>query len=113
MSALRVPVVTPPRELTDASLPAFEAQVEPLLAGAGPGMVLDLAGVSFINSTGLGFLVKVGMKLDAANRRLALARPDRNIERTLRLIGLDQKLPLFKTLGDATGFVQRESPAQA
>ncbi len=100
-----VPVLVPPHELTDASIPGFEEMLEPHVASGCRGIVLDLGQVTFINSTGLGSLVKVGMKLDRDGRRLALARPEKQVERMLRLVGLDSKLPVFKTLAEASGHV--------
>lgn len=105
MTGPDIPIVAPPAELTDASLEGFEATLRPFVKGAGPGLVLDLEGVVFINSTGLGYIVKLGMQLDRQQRRFALARPARQVERTIRLIGLDSKLPLFGTLEEASGFV--------
>jgi anti-sigma B factor antagonist len=108
MNADRIPVIVPPAELTDASLPGFEEVIEVHLTASGPGVVLDLAEVTFINSTGLGCLVKIGMRLDRQHRRLALARPERKVERMLRMLGLDSKMPVFKSLDDAAGFVTRD-----
>lgn len=85
----------------------FESQLEPLLDGTGDGVVLDLGEVRFINSAGLGCLVKAGMQLDRQGRRLALACPERSVEATLRLVGLDSMLPLFKSVQEASDFVRR------
>ena len=105
MTPAEIPVVAPPVEITDQSLNGFEEVVRPHVSGEGPGFVLDLEDVTFINSTGLGYLVKLGMTLDRQHRRFALARPVRQVERTIRLIGLDSKLPLFGTLEEASVFV--------
>jgi anti-anti-sigma factor len=63
--------------------------------------VLDLADVEYLDSASLGALVREGMRLDAAGRRLVLARPQRVVERTLRLLGLQVKLPIFPTVAQA------------
>lgn len=105
MSHPSVPVLTLPTELTDDTVAAFEAGVAEYVAAAGPGMVLDLGGVSFISSAGLGCLVKIGMRLDGKGRRLALARPDPHVEASLRLIGLESKLPMFVSIDQATTHV--------
>ncbi len=106
MTADTVPVLSPPREITEDSLEAFEQQLEPHVETKGPGIVLDLVGVEFINSAGLGTLVKVGMRLDGHGRRLALARPTKTIERMLKLIGLDSKLPVFRSVDEASAFLE-------
>ncbi len=113
MLSAEVPIVAPPVEITDQSLDSFEEALRPHVSGSGPGLVVDLQAVSFINSTGLGYLVKLGMRLDREQRRFALARPVRQVERTIKLIGLDAKLPLFHTLEEASGFVAAVSSRSA
>jgi anti-sigma B factor antagonist len=105
MSTLAVPVVRLPREVTEASLPEFEALLGPCLQSAGPGIVLDLEGLEFISSAGLGILVRTGMRLDGQARRLAMARACRTVEKTIRLLGLDQKMPLYRSIDQAREFV--------
>ena len=51
-------------------------------------VVLDLSGVEFIDSSGLGAIVAV-MKMLAPERRLDLAAPTPNVERVLRLTRMD------------------------
>ena len=105
MSDSAIPVVTPPHELTDDTVRAFEETLQRHLDAPSPGLIIDLDTVAFVSSAGLGCLVKLGMRLDRDGRRLALARPDRNVERSLRLIGLDSKLPMFPSVDAAARHV--------
>lgn len=105
MNAPAIPVVRPPREVTAETLAPFEAELITHLGAGGPGIVLDLEAVEFISSAGLGVIVKYGMRLDGQDRRLAMARADRVIEKTIRLLGLDRKMPLYRSVGEATQFV--------
>ena len=105
MTSTSIPVLTPPADLTHKTLGPFEADVEPHRAAAGPGLVLDLSSVAFINSTGLGFLVHLGKQMAESDRRLALAGANRKVERLIRLVGLGEMLPLFKTVPDASRYV--------
>ena len=41
----------------------------------------------------------------APRRRLALARPKKETERTLKLIGLESKLPVFPSVAEASAHV--------
>lgn len=107
MTAALVPVLTPPEELHDNSLLEFEAEVTPHVASQGPGIVIDTSAVKFVSSTGLGFFVKLGMRLDETGRRLALAAPNRRIVKLLRTTGLDDLLPHFRTVGEAQAYVSR------
>jgi len=102
MSREAVPVLVPPAEITEKSDAQLRAALAPYLDGEGPGIVLDLELVEFINSSGLGTLVQVGMRLDGSGRRLALARPNKTVERTLRLVGLDAKMPMFRSVEEAS-----------
>ena len=107
MTAALVPVLTPPEELQDNSLIEFEAEVTPHFASQGPGLVLDLNGVRFISSTGLGYFVRLGMRLDENGRRIALAAPNRKMTKLMRLTGLDHLLPQFRTVAEAQDYVAK------
>ena len=112
MNAPAVPVVVPPVELTDDTVAEFQASMSEPMQADGPGIVLDLEHVTFISSAGLGCLVKMGMRLDGGGRRLALARPDKNIERSLRLIGLHTQLPMFPSITAATSHITDPAPTR-
>ena len=105
MTAPPIPVILPPREVTADTVATFEAELVAHLQATGPGIVLDLEQVEFISSSGLGLIVKYGMRLDGQDRRLAMARADRVVEKTIRLLGLDRKMPLFRELAEATQYV--------
>ena len=105
MTPALVPVLAPPEELHDNSLIEFEAEVTPHVASQGPGVVIDLNGVKYVSSTGLGFFVKLGMRLDQKGRRLALAAPNRKMTKLLRLTGLEELIPHFRTVAEAQEYV--------
>ena len=102
MTDSRVIVVVPPVEITESTLPAFESDLLDHLEAGVLGMVLDLKEVEFINSAGLGTLVKVGMRLDRRGGRLAFACARRGTQHTITLLGLDRKMPLFPTIERGT-----------
>ena len=111
MSSHAIPVLVPPSEITEKSLEQLRAALAPHLDAPGPGIVLDLELVEFINSSGLGTLVQVGMRLDGHGRRLVLARPNKTVERMLRLVGLDAKMPMFRSVEEASlAIVVRPAP---
>lgn len=98
-----IPVLIPGTELNREALKALKLEVGPLLQAeqAGPGLVIDMGGVTFINSTALGYVVWVGKELSEQGRRIALARPQRKIEKLLRIVGLSIMLPHFKSVHEA------------
>ncbi len=58
------------------------------LAGGANQLVLDLAGVSFIDSTGIGALVELGHDADDGSASLLLRNPSTRVERILEVTGL-------------------------
>jgi len=112
MADAPVIILVPPIELTEATLPAFESELMAHLDTTGPGFVIDLGDVEFISSSGLGTLVKVGMRLAARGRSLAFARPQRTTEHSLKLLGLDRMMPLLPTVEAATVHVIHAASAE-
>lgn len=106
MSTNTAIVLRTPDDLNRNTLPGFKETVEPHVEGEGPGIVLDLEALGFVNSTGLGYIVHVGKRLSERGRRLALARPTRAVEKLILMIGLNRVLPLFKSLPEATRHVE-------
>lgn len=56
-------------------------------AGDGP-LVLDLAGVTFMDSTGLGALISIRARAEAAGRSLTLRQVPARVRRLLEITGL-------------------------
>ena len=65
------------------------------------GLVVNLAGVNFIDSAGLGVLVGVWHRLGARRGSLALAAPSRQIQRILATTGLTKMLAVYDHEADA------------
>jgi anti-sigma B factor antagonist len=57
-------------------------------------IVLDLRQLEFIDSTGLGVLVKTHQRMREGGNRLAIIEGDGQVKRLLELTGLDQQLTL-------------------
>lgn len=104
-----VPVVAPQGEISNASLSALEREVLPYLEATGPGLVLDLGLVRFVNSSGLGLFVRLGKTLEEQGRVLVLARLTRPLERVIRALGLDEVFPLFRSVPEAQSWVAQRS----
>jgi anti-anti-sigma factor len=69
--------------------------------GQKPRVVLDLAGVRFIASQGLGLLLTMRRKAEKSATRLLLAGVQPELMRVLRVTGLDKLLPVFPTADEA------------
>ena len=63
-------------------------------------LVLDLRGVSFMDSTGLHLLVALHQRALRDGLQLTLVAPAAPVDRAIQLCGLDQTLP-FVAAGDA------------
>ena len=61
------------------------------------GLVVNLADVKFIDSTGLGVLVGVLHRVRATNRSLALAAPSQRARRILNTTGLAKVFWIYDT----------------
>ncbi len=65
------------------------------------GLVVNLAGVTFIDSTGIGVLVGVWHRVSATDGGLALAAPSRQVQSILDVAGLTKVLSVYSLEADA------------
>lgn len=79
-------------ELDIATVPQLEEAFDAALASDGASIVVDLAGVTFIDSTGLRLLIR--MKETCAEGRLGI-RSTPVVDRLLQVTGLLDQLPLL------------------
>jgi len=56
----------------------------------GPNLVIDLAGVDFIDSSGLAVLIATRRRVDDLGGELMLRRPSRTVRRLLEITHLDE-----------------------
>jgi anti-anti-sigma factor len=75
------------------------------------GLVVNLAGVRFMDSTGMGVLVGVWRRVAATTASLALAVPAPQVQRVLDTAGLTKVLPVYDTEADAVAVI-RQPPAR-
>jgi anti-anti-sigma factor len=76
-------------EMDVANAGAVSACLNGLL-DAGADVVIDLSGLQFIDSTGLGVLVKAGGRAREDGRKIRLRGPGRTVASTLSVTGLDR-----------------------
>src|SRR4051812_2807329 len=79
-----------------------ERLIELVEAGA-RNVVVDLAGVEFLDSTGLGVLVGAMKRLRVANGRFGLVCSKEPLLKIFRITALDQVFPIYPTVEAATG----------
>jgi anti-sigma B factor antagonist len=86
-------------DLDMATVPMLTGTVRPLLsATAGRHIVLELSGLAFCDSTGLGALVGLHNAASDAGIHLVLASPRSQVTDVLELSGVDQLIAAYPTL---------------
>jgi anti-sigma B factor antagonist len=88
-------------ELDIAATPELSTVM--LIAARSPGslVVLDVAGVEFIDSSALGTLLKVGGEVESAGKRLRVVCGNGPVRRLLELTNLTNRFQLCPTRDDA------------
>ena len=94
-------VVTVVGDLDVATAPALAAELERITLEGAMEAVVDLLGVSFVDSVTLGVLVDASKRLKARGGTLRIVCDDRRIARIMEITGLDRVLRIHATLRDA------------
>ncbi|MFI7612863.1 STAS domain-containing protein [Nonomuraea terrae] len=71
------------------------------LAMAGADLILDLAGVTFMDSRALGLIVHHWQTSLTSGAKFALIGVEYTKSKVMWITGLAQRLPIYDTLGDA------------
>jgi len=71
-------------------------------SGAHSRLVLDLLGVDFMDSAGLGELVRVWKKVSPNGGRLAVVCTSNSVLKLFSITGLDQMVEIYETVEAAT-----------
>jgi anti-anti-sigma factor len=79
-------------ELDIATTPSAEAEVKRLEQDGAPVIVLDLRGLTFMDSTGLRLLVAADARARETGHQLTIIRGPEAVHRVLEITGLDAKL---------------------
>jgi len=66
-----------------------------------PTMILDLSGVPYVDSSGLGSLVSACTSCTKSGRRMALTGVNRRVMKVFEITKTDNVFLMFPTLGDA------------
>ena len=97
-----VAVVTVTGEVDVSTSPSFRDGLLRVITDEVPrGLVVNLASVSFIDSTGVGVLVGIWHRARATTRCLALAAPSGQARNVLEATGLATVLPVYDTQAQA------------
>jgi anti-sigma B factor antagonist len=84
-----------------ATCDQFRAAMEQMVTPGTDRLIVDLSGLTFLDSTGIHTLVDAQAMLTAAGHRLVLARPQPIVARILSLSGVDQLIRVVGTVAEA------------
>jgi anti-anti-sigma factor len=74
-------------------------------------LIIDLAGVTFVDSSFIAFVLHLVGAQREKRKELLLARPVGQVRRVLSIVGLPNVVPVFESLEEAVGALARgESP---
>ena len=96
-----VTIVAPAGEIDLATAPLLREGLERAEARAPSGLVIDLRGVAFIDSTGIGELVGCHRRCRDQDRALAFVVPEGTIRKILGVTGMDAVFDLHHDVDSA------------
>lgn len=82
------------------------AEMERIFRETGGGLLLDVARIDYVDSTGIGELVGYLQRFTQAGRKIALLRPHQRLEALLKLTQLDSIFPIFWNKDEAFGYLR-------
>jgi anti-sigma B factor antagonist len=97
-------------ELDLATEPQFRDRMQQVISGGADRVVVDLAGVGFMDSSGLGTLAFAFRELRAVGRQLFLAAPQNRVRMVLAITAMDQAIPVYDTVDAADDDLGRDRP---
>jgi anti-sigma B factor antagonist len=91
----------PVGELEAFTVSLFRQTVAELVSIAGLALILDLTGVTFVDSAGLGALIGGIRRVRECGGQVVVACPRRRLAELLHTTGLDRIVPIYGSAGDA------------
>lgn len=91
-------VVTVTGEIDIATQGQLRTKLNDLVVAGHVDLVLDLSGVSFVDSTGLGALIGTRRRVHAFHGSLALVIPDESVMKVFTITGLEKVFAIHDTL---------------
>lgn len=88
-------------EIDIYTVATLKRAVNDLIASGQTDIVLDVSGVTFMDSSGFGILLSACRRVRPQGGRLALVRPNPVIGRMLRLTRLDSIIPTYDSVDSA------------
>jgi len=81
-------------------LHAIDAKFHAMTAGRRKPSLVDLSKLEFISSLGMGMIVSCARSLSRYGAKMVLLSPLPEVEDALKAVGIDQGIPIVKTVED-------------
>jgi anti-sigma B factor antagonist len=102
-----VKVLRPKGKLTGEDGKTLVDTASRFLGGEGPGLVLHMADVSYMNSAGLGELVRLSAKANMQKQKVVFAAPSEFVNRVFQATKLDTFFEVCPDLDQAAKALER------
>ena len=99
-------------ELDLADAPGLASHLITAMAACGPSIIVDLAGLAFIDSCGLGVLVRVLKWTRESGGDMVLAAPQQ-VRRVLSVTGLIDAFSVYPSVEQAASGTRQAQPVSA
>ncbi|MFC4531797.1 STAS domain-containing protein [Sphaerisporangium dianthi] len=93
----RIRVLAVAGDLDHHTSPSLQAVMDELTLAAGDGLVIELTGLTFCDSTGISLLVAAHQRAQDAGAALALAGLHSDIAHVFEIMGLDRLFSFYDT----------------
>jgi anti-anti-sigma factor len=104
-------VLTPRGDVDLGSAPQLRAALAPVLESENPRLLIDLSGIGFMDSTGVGVMVNALNRVKEKGGAIAFCKPTPRVHRVLQIAGLLKALPLFESRGEALAALETKVEA--
>lgn len=81
-------------ELDQDSVRAFEVELRRAIRASAEGVMLDVGGVTFIDSVGLRVLISAAMMAQASRRQFSVLHASEQVRSVIETCGVEDLLPL-------------------
>ena len=101
-----VPIVAPKGALDLGNSRGLQSRLAELAGETNREAILDLSGVSFIDSVGLGVVLKAASRFHRQAKRLFIVAPAGPVHRILDFAGVTDRLAVVETVEEAHSVIR-------
>ncbi|HEV2357705.1 MAG TPA: STAS domain-containing protein [bacterium] len=104
-----IPVAALDGEVDLANAADVRGQIFGMVSNAAPGLVLDLSGVTYLDSRGVQLILELAERLKMRHLKFRIALPEKSlIRRILLLTHVDAVVPLDTSVEEALALMRAE-----